>query len=476
MEFQSELKKFQGNVPAIRSLSSRAIKDRHWVRISSNVNSTLKFDDTMSFASLLDNGVANAFEPIGIICSEAEKEYNLERAIDNMKVEWKDVILIIKAYRETQTFVVGGIDDIVTLLDDQLVKIQTIRSSPFIKPLETLCRKWESQLKYSQVFLDQLVNYQKSWMYLEPIFSSEDINKQLPSESKRFQAIDTTWRKFMDEFFKIPNFMHHAEQEKLLSEQMEKCNRKLDEIQKGLSEYLETKRMHFPRFFFLSDNELIEILSQTKDPRAVQPHLNKCFEGINQIGMNEEFAIDEMCSSEGEKVQLCRSVDCVSIDNKGKVEKWLLDLQYAHWDTMFQLIGQSLRNYLELERKEWILNWPAQVILAVSQIYWTEAQETALANCELLKMKNNVKIQNQQLNELVHLVRGKISKLNRKTLGALMTIDVHARDISSQMIEEGVQHLSDFGWISVCHYYLSELLSAIFFIISCNAFSAILLG
>lgn len=86
-----------------------------------------------------------------------------------------------------------------------------------------------------------------------------------------------------------------------------KANMTLEQIQKELEDYLSMKRMAFPRFYFLSNDELLEILAQTKNVRAVQPHLSKCFDGIKCLDFGSDpnsINILAMMSAEGERVPL----------------------------------------------------------------------------------------------------------------------------------------------------------------------------
>ncbi len=76
----------------------------------------------------------------------------------------------------------------------------------------------------------------------------------------------------------------------------------MDEVQKSLSEYLESKRSDFPRFYFLSDDELIEIISKTQDPTLIIKYINKCFEGISSITFDQNLVLKEFSSMEGEVV------------------------------------------------------------------------------------------------------------------------------------------------------------------------------
>ena len=103
-----------------------------------------------------------------------------------------------------------------------------------------------------------------------------------PSQGRLFQSVDQTWREHMQKTFEDPAVLSVARRQGFLEALLD-ANAKLDVIQKGLNDYLETKRLAFPRFYFLSNDELLEILAETKDPLRVQPHLKKCFDGISQL-------------------------------------------------------------------------------------------------------------------------------------------------------------------------------------------------
>lgn len=186
-----------------------------------------------------------------------------------------------------------------------------MKGSPYAKFMLEEIAGWENTLLRTQDNLDLWLKVQSAWMYLEPVFSSEDIINQMPVEGQKFKEVNIAWHNLMNRIHDAPSAMAVIEIADL-GTILKEASARLERVQRGLNDYLESKRSLFPRFYFLSNDELLEILSETKEPLRVQPHLKKCFEGIARLRFDDEKKIHGMYSVEGELVQFVRVIDPIA--------------------------------------------------------------------------------------------------------------------------------------------------------------------
>uniref|UniRef100_A0A3P9PVX0 Dynein axonemal heavy chain 12 n=1 Tax=Poecilia reticulata TaxID=8081 RepID=A0A3P9PVX0_POERE len=436
-------------VPIVSVLCNPGIRQRHWDSMSKIVDHDLTPNSGTTLRKVLKQNLAPYLTEFESISAAASKEFSLEKAMQTMLQTWDGVAFSHQPYRETGVSILTALDDIQTMLDDQIVKTQTMRGSPFIKPFEKEIKQWEERLVNIQTIIDEWLKVQAQWLYLEPIFSSQDIMQQIPEEGRLFQAVDRNWKEVMRHCVKDPKILPATALPGLL-EKLLNSNELLDNIMRGLNAYLEKKRLFFPRFFFLSNDEMLEILSETKDPLLVQPHLKKCFEGISKLDFLPNLDIQAMYSSEGERVDLIQRIS--TTEAKGAVEKWLIQVEDVMLRSVRDVIARSRLAYPQTPRDQWVTEWPGQVVICTSQIFWTLEVHEAIRKGEKGIKAYYEKLKNQ-LNDIIKLVRGKLSKQTRITLGALVTIDVHARDVVVDLIEKGVSHETDFQWLAQLRYY-----------------------
>ncbi|XP_072807660.1 dynein axonemal heavy chain 6 isoform X4 [Vicugna pacos] len=471
-QLKLKVEKMKEKLPVIVDLRNPTLKPRHWAAIEQTVDATLvDLDVSLTLEKLTELHVFDFGQEIQDISGQASGEAALETILKKVEDSWKTTEFVVLPHRDSKdVFILGGTDDIQVLLDDSTINIATMASSRYVGPLKARVDDWQKHLALFNQTLEEWLNCQRNWLYLESIFNAPDIQRQLPAEAKMFLQVDKSWKEIMRKVNRLPNALRAATQPGLL-ETFQNNNALLDQIQKCLEAYLESKRVIFPRFYFLSNDELLEILAQTRNPQAVQPHLRKCFDSISKLefalmpptegkipGMDGEpekvYTNDilAMLSPEGERVSLGKGLKA-----RGNVEEWLGKVEEAMFASLRRLCKASIADYLGRPRTEWVVaGHPSQVILTVSQIMWcrdlTECLEGE-AGHHLEALEAFEKVNFERLNALAAIVRGSLPKLHRNIITALITIDVHARDIVTELVQAKVEEVESFDWQRQLRYY-----------------------
>jgi dynein heavy chain 1 len=142
---------------------------------------------------------------------------------------------------------------------------------------------------------------QRQWVYLEGIFSSinQEIKDILPVETARFASIDSEFSSMLRKVYKSPLVLDVVNITNIQTV-MERLSSQLTNIQKSLGDYLEKERSKFPRFYFIGDEDLLEILGNGRNLKRIIPHFKKLFGFSNVLIKDNQILC--IISMEGETV------------------------------------------------------------------------------------------------------------------------------------------------------------------------------
>uniref|UniRef100_A0A8C8SM12 Dynein axonemal heavy chain 2 n=1 Tax=Pelusios castaneus TaxID=367368 RepID=A0A8C8SM12_9SAUR len=429
-----KIEQFKRTMPLISDLRNPALRERHWDQVKDLVLRMFDQDaEDFRLENIVELGLDQHVEKISEISGSATKELSIELALQAIAKTWDITLLDIA-------------------LEDNQVSLSTMKASRFVKPFEKQVDRWERCLSLILEVIEMVLTVQRQWMYLENIFLGEDIRKQLPQESASFDQINANWKTIMDRLSKDNNALRGTHYPGLLDKLVE-MNGALEEIQKSLDMYLETKRHIFPRFYFLSNDDLLEILGQSRNPEAIQPHLKKCFDNIKslkiqKVGMGNKSEAAGMFSLDGEYVEFAHSVLL-----EGPVEEWLCDVERAMRWTLRELLRNcrlALKKMLT-KRDKWVKEWAGQLVITASQIQWTADVTKCLGNCKERGDKKFLKV--SLLNKYSEAIRGSLTKIMRLKIVALVTVEIHARDVIEKLYKSNLMDPAAFEWLSQLRLY-----------------------
>ncbi|XP_011850123.1 PREDICTED: dynein heavy chain 2, axonemal [Mandrillus leucophaeus] len=457
---RSKIEQFKRTMPLISDLRNPALRERHWDQVRDEIQR--EFDqesESFTLEQIVELGMDQHVEKIGEISASATKELAIEVALQNIAKTWDVTQLDIVPYKDKGHHRLRGTEEIFQALEDNQVALSTMKASRFVKAFEKDVDHWERCLSLILEVIEMILTVQRQWMYLENIFLGEDIRKQLPNESALFDQVNSNWKAIMDRMNKDNNALRSTHYPGLL-DTLTEMNTILEDIQKSLDMYLETKRHIFPRFYFLSNDDLLEILGQSRNPEAVQPHLKKCFDNIKLLriqkvgGSSSKWEAVGMFSGDGEYIDFLHSVLL-----EGPVESWLGDVERTMRVTLRDLLRNcrlALKKFLN-KRDKWVKEWAGQMVITASQIQWTADVTKCLLTAKERGDKKILKVMKKKqvsiLNKYSEAIRGNLTKIMRLKIVALVTIEIHARDVLEKLYKSGLMDVNSFDWLSQLRFY-----------------------
>ncbi|XP_076454460.1 dynein axonemal heavy chain 2-like [Babylonia areolata] len=448
---------FRRTMPLVSDLKNKAFRPRHWEQIQTMMDRTFDHESSdFTLEVIINFGFDTFANQINEISVAATKELAIEKGLNHIKEFWTGCEYDIIPYKDKGIYKFRGTDDIFSALEENQVSLTTMKVSHFVKPFAETVDKWERLLSNILEVTEMLLVVQRLWMYMENIFLGEDIRKQLPQESAQFETINLKWKEITRRMYNTKKVIQCAAPAGQL-EQLNQMNKQLEDIQKSLDVYLETKRQIFPRFYFISNDDLLEILGQSKNPEAIQPHLKKCFDNIKSLKLStngKKWEAAGMSSVEGEYVEFASPMTI-----EGPVESWLCEVEKTMRWTLKEVLKNTrtaLKKQLN-KRDRWIKDWPGQMCITASQIQWTADVTRALNQVkergEKRPLKHKKKKQVHMLDKFSDAIRGNLTKNQRSKIVALVTIEVHARDIIDKLYKTGCNDTNAFDWLSQLRLY-----------------------
>ena len=443
-------------VPIISRLQRTPLHERHWKRLmnlSGNVFEREGGDFELGNVFRLE--LFKWEDEVDELINTAEKEINIEQKLASIKLIWSNMQL--RFNEEDHTLDLPQ-NEVLLTLEEHQVELQAMSTmGKYVQHLAAQVAALQTSLSDIETMLFLWIKIQQHWAKLEPIYcSSQDVRRQLPQETARFEKLDVAFKALLKDAQSKTNVLEVFAVEGI-GQRLEAIWTEVEVCSKALTEYLDVKKDVFPRFHFVSNASLLEILANGDKPAKVLQHTGPCFDGLHALNFTDDKPLEAcgMRSREGEEVPFAQPLLL-----EMKVEEWLQEVVQAMRRALQAQSSAALDTMGNNYSDEWINGHAAQVCVLASRLAWTE--ETALAiesveECgEFDSFKAHVERWNKRVQGLIQMAQELESPKQRVKVLSLITIDAHARDMTEWLLEKRVDSLDAFEWQSKLRYYWDE--------------------
>eukprot|EP01135_Chromosphaera_perkinsii_P008555 Nk52_evm21s1400 gene=Nk52_evmTU21s1400 len=452
------VKNMKVSIKASSQLSHVAVKKRHWKQLMEITGIVLPEENTFTFRQFLDLKLLDFQDDVSEIVDKAIKEYSMDKSLTAVQESWINTAYPYAPLPQYESVQIKVDSQFQEKLEEDQVLLQNLLSSKFVAHFYSDILAWQKKLAQIENVFIGWTEIQHAWLNMAEIFkSSADLRSKLPKETEEFDQLHNDWKDVLEKLASYKSAIEASEHPGIL-QTFDKFLKNFQRSEKALTEYLNSKRNEFPRFYFVSSHDLMDILAHGHEPRKISNHCSKIFDNIGKLEFKDDESSKEVIavvSSEGERVPLQNSMMA-----DGVVTKWLGDLLTNVRGTLAEILNDAVSGYEDKPRHVWMFDSCAQLTIVAGQIWF--ATEVQIAFDRILQGHESSLVdyhrkQIKQISTIVDIIRGDLSPLDRQKLVSLCTNDVHARDVISTILNDDNEISSNmFIWQSQLRYRWDE--------------------
>ncbi|OEH75838.1 hypothetical protein cyc_03719 [Cyclospora cayetanensis] len=456
------LKTWAQIAPLITELRGAYMRDRHWNELLELARKSLQISADTRLGEIEGLNLLALQASVEEVSDKAKQEEAIEKNLTLLANTWESALFVLTPARQSNVSLLSLSEECSEMLEEHQMLVQNMIASKFFATFETEVIHWQKVLATVGEVTQLMREVQRSWTFLENLFlHSEEVKRELPEEAKRFVALDLSMKQVLREGAdnsKVKDFCVTPE----IANQLDELQKQLSMCEKALNEFMDSKRKTFPRFFFVSSVDLLDILSHGNDPPAVMVHMPKIFQAIQQFNWRNALPSDK---DQGRPVAI-GITSCVGSEQlalpqemafRGKVECYLDDCISMMHSTVRHYLKKSFAARLTASSKvDWLVSDPAaQATLLVNTATWVAHIEDAFASMQENPgsleacMERHV----SELRSSITLVQGTLTPAIRQKLMCVITIDTHGRDVIQRLLAEKASSVDCFQWQSQLKYF-----------------------
>ncbi|GAB6032228.1 Cytoplasmic dynein 2 heavy chain 1 [Chamberlinius hualienensis] len=447
LQLLKQIDKYKSCLPLLMYCRGDNFHPDHWAEMfkiiavpSTMTAEKLSFGDLLSVSSNIISNINKLKE----LNNRVQGEVLVRQSLNELDTWAVTTFFTLFEYADSEGKTVKLIKewkDLLNKIGDHRSMLQSLHDSFYYQSFSDQVSVWENRLSDIDEYLHHLQHAQRKWIYLEPIFGRGALSK----ENSRFQQINRDFKSIMTDVTvngRVTSLCSISNLRSALTtllDQLQRC-------QKSLNDYLNKKRSLFPRFYFIGDDDLLEILGQPTNSNVIQAHLKKLFFGIHTVELTDDGRyIVGIRSMEGEYIRLDNKVRLLD-----EVEDWLKKLAEEIVTSLCNLLMKCIK---EVGSGCDPNKYPQQILCLAEYIWFTQQCEEAISKRSLNKCLDQYK---ERLQSLTSIDVGNESELGvlRLKLKAIVLDTVYFVSVLEQLIAASISSVEDWSWKKQLRYYI----------------------